>query len=113
MRYELLPSIFNEFDSFFKPVTADYFLDEDEKSYLLSLDLPGIKKSDLQIETNEGMLTIKAESRNKEKSRRYHRVFRIPETVKVEEIDAELNDGVLNLKMPKIEKTKPKLIQIK
>ena len=114
MRYELLPSIFNDFDCIFKPsLSVDYFLDEDENGYHLSLDLPGIKKSELQVEANQGVLTIKAENKTKDKTRSYHRSFRIPSTVKTDEIEAELVDGVLLLKMPKKEEQKAKLIQIK
>ena len=106
-----VPSIFDDFDQIFSTNSFDYFMDEDATSYNLSLDLPGIKKEDLQIEVKGQMLIIKAESKGK-KSRKYHRAFSMPNTVDMDKTEADLTNGVLTLRMLKIEE-KPKLIQIK
>lgn len=113
MKYKLLPSLFSDFDTFLRPMATDYFLDEDSTGYTLSIDMPGIKKNDLAIETNNGSLTIKAESKTKGRSRSYQRTFKLPEMVKADAIEAELMDGILQVRMPKTEERRPKLVQIK
>jgi len=114
MKYNTLPSIFNDFDAFFKPVTAtDYFLDEDQTGFNLSLDLPGVKKEDLKVEINQGILSVKAEAKTRGKIRTYSRSFNVPDSIKIDAVEAELMDGVLMLKMPKQEEKVAKLIKIK
>ncbi len=106
-----VPSLFDDFDSLFAPSSlGDYFIDEDSKGFHLSMDLPGIKKEDVKIEIKGSALVIQAESKGK-KSRKYSRTFGIPNTVNMDNISADLRDGVLSLTMSKVEE-KRRLIQI-
>lgn len=107
-----MPTFFDNFEQTFSTVMiGDHFMDEDQSAYYLSLDLPGIKKEELNIELKNGNLIVKAESKGK-KTRTYHKVFTLPNAIEVDSIEAELKDGVLNLKMPKL-KEKVKLVQVK
>jgi HSP20 family protein len=99
--------------------------DEDDK-FVLEADLPGVKREGVNIDLNDGVLTISAEwtSEKKEekgkdyivnerRSGRASRSFTL-ENVKEDEISAEYRDGVLRLVMPKITETvrAPRRIEI-
>lgn len=88
-------------------------LDQD-KQYEITAEMPGVKKQDLQVTLNNGVLTIEAESRqeNKEEQqgklirqeRRYGkfmRSFNLGDSVQEDDIQASFNDGVLKLTVPK------------
>ncbi len=100
---------------------------EGEYAYHIELDLPGIKKEDIEITTEDNVLTISGERKLKDevKEEDYYRVesvygkfsrsFTLPEKIDVENIHAESKDGVLEVIIPKLkeEDTKPKKIEIK
>lgn len=85
------------------------------KEYLVSAELPGIKKEDLKIEVTRDNLEISGETRFEEneedkeagfirKERRYSKFYRtlpLPENVLTEKVEAELEDGILTVKLPK------------
>ena len=88
-------------------------------------ELPGIKKEDLDVSINEGILTINAESRfeheDKEKGRvirqerrygKYVRSMRLGGEVDEDNVAADYSDGVLTLTLPKADKVKPKKIAV-
>lgn len=99
-------------------------LHESESGYLLSIDLPGIKKSDISIESTGNNLAISA-SRPRETTTNetnslqsehmfgeVKRSFAIPEGIDSSKIQANLDEGVLHLSLPKVEARKPKKIEI-
>jgi len=100
---------------------------EGEYAYHIELDLPGIKKEDIEITTEDNVLTISGERKLKDEAKEedYYRVesvygkfsrsFTLPEKIDVENIHAESSDGVLEVIIPKLkeEDTKPKKIEIK
>lgn len=100
-------------------------LSETEKTYEVSMDLPGLKPDDVEIELKNGELWITGErkSSDEEKGRTWHRVeshygkfrrvFRFGDGVDPENIDAEYHDGVLHITVPKSESAKSRHIQIK
>ncbi|RAU83827.1 Hsp20/alpha crystallin family protein [Pontibacter arcticus] len=98
---------------------------ETEQGYELSLALPGVKKEDIMIDFQEGALTISGERRmeSKEENKRYHlletqygafsRTLYLPDRVNPDKIEARLNDGILEVFVPKDEhKTKKRQISI-
>lgn len=99
--------------------------DEGDK-YVLEADLPGVRREDVSIDVNDGVLTIAAEwnseKKNDKKSgyimneRRSGHVTRsfTLENVKEDEITASYTDGVLKLNMPKVTQTSnaPRKIEI-
>ena len=100
---------------------------EGEYAYHVELDLPGIRKEDIEITTEDNVLTISGERKMKEEVKeddyykvesaygKFSRSFTLPEKIDVENIHAESKDGVLEVVIPKVaeEETKPKKIEIK
>ncbi len=98
-------------------------IEEEDKIRVLA-DLPGFKKEDIEIYFEDGSLVIRAkrkeEIEEKERGyirqeRRYGEVFRrisIPVEVEIENAKANYSNGVLEIILPKVEKTKRKSIKI-
>ncbi len=98
---------------------------EENGGYELHADLPGLKKEDIKIEIQDNVLTIRGERKLEEEKKdknfrlteRYYgqfiRSFTLPENVNKDKIEAEFKDGVLTLQIPKLEKAKPKEIEVK
>jgi len=83
---------------------------EDEREYLLALDLPGIKRDGLDVSLDEGKLVIRGEraaaeglhARRAERPQgRFVRTFSLPDAVDRGAITADYKDGVLLLHLPK------------
>ncbi len=98
---------------------------ETEKNYEIEIALPGVKKEDINIDFQEGKLTITGERKleKKEEGRRYHmletqygsfsRTFYLPDKVSPDRISASFEDGVLMVTVPKDEhKTMKRQINI-
>ena len=100
-------------------------ISETEAEYLIKAELPDVKKEDVKVTVENGVLTLQGERRQEkeEKGKRFHRVersygsfarsFSLPESVDDAGVKAEYKDGVLNLHLPKSEKVKPKAIDVK
>lgn len=100
-------------------------ISETDGEYLIKAELPEVKKEDVKVTVEEGVLTIQGERRQEkeEKGKRYHRVersygsfvrsFTLPESVDEAGVKAEYKEGVLHLHLPKSEKVKPKAIDVK
>jgi len=89
---------------------------ETEDDYTLSLEVPGIPQSMIDISLDAGVLKVSA-SVSKDESvdgveRSLSRVWTLPRTVKQEDITAMCKDGVLLLKLPKAKKPPAKAIPI-
>ena len=97
---------------------------ETEKEITLLADMPGVKAEDLNIDLRDNTLTLSADVAPVEndqeeeilveyESGRYYRQFTLGELVSQDNIDAKLNNGVLRLSLPKVEKATPKKITVK
>ncbi len=98
---------------------------EDDDTYKLRLDLPGVKKDEVKISYSDGRLTITGERKQEKETgnHKYHRVermygkfyrsFDLPEKIKEDQITAEFKEGQLTISIPKAEEAKPKEIPIK
>jgi HSP20 family protein len=118
-------SIFN-FPAGFDTLNPAADLVEEKGAYRLSVELPGLKQDDIDVEYRDGVLTIsgekKEESESKENGcilseRRYgsfRRQLSLPTDVDPEGINADFKDGVLTLEMKKDENAaiKPRKIKI-
>lgn len=103
--------------------SADIVENDDE--YIIKADLPEVKKEDIDIRVENGVLTLSGERRieksaedEKEHRRetyygRFARSFALPEDVEVQNISAESRDGVLRVRLPKAEAKKPRSIEVK
>ena len=87
---------------------ADVF--EDEREYLLALDLPGIDRDGLDVNLDDGRLVIRGERKGPEglharrterPQGRFVRTFSLPDAVDRSRISADYKDGVLLLHLPK------------
>lgn len=98
---------------------------EDEKEYLIKAQLPEVKKDDMKVSVQDGILTIAGErkSEKEEKNKKFHRVewaygsfsrsFTLPEDADADKVAGDFKDGVLKVHVPKSEKAKPKKIEVK
>ncbi|CAN5181018.1 Hsp20/alpha crystallin family protein [soil metagenome] len=97
---------------------------EDEGGITVSADLPGVTRENLTIRVEGGALTIEAplalgESQvldpvySEVRSAHYKRSFTLSRELDSSKIDAAIKDGVLTLKVPKLEQAKPRRIEVK
>lgn len=123
------------FDNWFSsglPATENGFfaprveVKEKKNRYLITAELPGVKKEDIHVTLENGILTIEAESNQEDKEekdgkvirqeRRYGKLMRsfsVGNNVKQEDIKAKLDDGLLKLEVPKgKEADQPRRIEI-
>jgi HSP20 family protein len=97
---------------------------ESEDHIVLRADLPGMKEGDVEIEIKDGVLTVSGERKaeHETKGEGFHRVERafgrfsrslsLPDGVDAGKVAAHFEDGVLEVKVPKPEETKPTRVQI-
>ena len=98
---------------------------EDKQEYLIKAELPEVKKDDIHVTVENGVLTIKGERKfEKEvKDQRYHRVeraygtfvrtFSLPDDADGAKVRADFKDGLLTVHLSKSETAKPKQIEVK
>jgi HSP20 family protein len=97
---------------------------ETDGEYQIKAEIPDVKKEDVKVTVEDGVLTIQGERKHEkeEKGKKYHRVersygsfirsFTLPDLVDEGRVKAGFKDGVLNLQLPKSEKAKPKAIEV-
>lgn len=97
---------------------------ETEHEITLLADMPGVKSDDLTIDLRDNTLTLSGDIEPIEHSDeellvveyhtgKYYRQFTLSEVIDQDKIDAKLNDGILRLTLPKVEKAAPKKITVK
>jgi HSP20 family protein len=111
------------------PKNADWSpqvdISEDDKEYLVKADLPEMKKEEIKVNVENGVLSISGERKTEkeEKNKKFHRVersygsfertFTVPEDADAAKIAAEVKDGVLKVRLPKSPTATPKAIEVK
>ena len=105
--------------------TPSIDVSETPTSYLVKAELPGVKKDDVHVEFDDGVLTVEGERRQEkeEKGKRFHKVeraygkfvrrFALPTEVDGVHAKAEFKDGVLQVHLPKTATAKAKAIEVK
>ncbi|MBL8959302.1 MAG: Hsp20/alpha crystallin family protein [Gemmatimonadetes bacterium] len=97
-------------------------IEELEKELVLTMELPGLKKEQVDVSFEDGVLTIKGEKleeRTEEKKDRqlhvwerqygaFHRAFTLPRTVDGGRISAQFKDGVLRVHLPRVTEAAPR-----
>jgi HSP20 family protein len=98
---------------------------EDDKEYLIKAELPDVKKEDVKVTVENGVLTITGERKfeKEKKGKKYHRMeraygsfmrsFMLPEGAAGDKISAEFSDGVLKVHLAKSAEAKSKPIDVK
>lgn len=86
----------------FETGSDDYELYEEEDEFVLSVEMPGFDPEEISVSWDEGVLNVAAEHEDAERGQRktYHRRFRFPKSVDDEEITAEYNNGILEVRVP-------------
>jgi HSP20 family protein len=101
--------------------TADIF--ETEDTLTLVLEMPGVDRSDIDVNVDSGLLTIEGRiDFNKYEGLQpvyseynigpYRRSFRLSNRIDQDKIKAEMRDGVITLTLPKAEEAKPRRIEV-
>ena len=94
---------------------------EDEREYLLALDLPGINREGLDVSLDEGRLVIRGDRKGQEglharraerPQGRFVRTFSLPDAVDRAAISADYKDGVLLLHLPKRDERQGRRLKI-
>ena len=98
---------------------------ENDKEILLELELPGLKPENVEVTAENGVLTVRGEKKSERKEgeeSRYHvvertygsfmRTFQLPQGIDEEQINAEFENGILMLHIPKAALPQPRKIQI-
>ena len=104
--------------------TPDVDIFETEKELTLLADMPGVRPADITIDLREGVLTLEGDVKNPQaenevelfseyRTGKYYRQFNLSEIIDQAKIEAAMTDGVLRLRLPKVEAAKPRKIAIK
>lgn len=84
--------------------------------YLISMDIPGMKKDEIKVELNGNLLSVSGERKSEKEEKKdgqyrsersygyFERSFTVPDQIKAEQITSEYKDGVLNISVPKDQK---------
>ncbi len=98
---------------------------EDKDNYVFLADLPGVDTKDIDVNVEDGALTIKGERKSESKEERegykriermhgsFYRRFSLPDNADTSKISAEAKNGVLEIKIPKTAKSKSQKVTIK
>lgn len=121
---------------FFRQIDRDFWMldqqwvpamevSETPDAYIVRVELPGVKREDIEVTLQDDILTIKGKKERSEehKSEEMHfaervygefvRSLRIPSDVKTDAIEASYKDGVLEIRLSKDERKKPRRIEVK
>ena len=100
-------------------------IQESEKEFILSADMPGLNKKEVSIDIHDGLITIKGERIKEDKISfddyriherqfgSFNRSFRLPDNVNEDKISAKFTNGELLITLPKSKEIKPEGRQIK
>ena len=99
-------------------------ISEDDHEYLIKAELPEVKKEDVKVTVENGVVMFKGERKleKEDKSKKYHRIersygsfvrsFALPDDVAPDKVTADFKDGVLLVRLAKCEEKKPKRIDV-
>jgi len=101
------------------------FIDK-KTHFLLRVDLPGLKREDVNVSiSDDNLLTIRGEIKRSEEQKKedyyrcerrygqFSRALELPQEVIPEKVEAALNDGILEIKLPKSKAKQPKELEVK
>jgi HSP20 family protein len=100
-------------------------ISEDDRGYLLKADLPEMKKDDVRVTVEDGILNVSGERKTEkeDQKRKFHRIersygtfrrsFTLPEDADSTKVTAEFRDGVLKVHLPTTTKARSKALEVK
>ena len=132
---DVVGDLFNDFDRIVSAISTPAYantvgfqpscdIHETQDHYLVSFDMPGVKTDDIKIEIQGNHLVISGERQRERKAEKestlryeraygkFERTFVLPASINPEKIEAQYENGVLNVALPKAEAAKARTIQI-
>ena len=100
-------------------------IQETETEFLVKVELPEVKREDVKVTVENGVLAIQGERKQEkeEKGKKFHRIersygtflrtFIVPPNAEENKVAADFKDGILRVHLPKAEKPRPKAIEVK
>lgn len=97
---------------------------ENKDNFVVTAELPGIRKEDIKVTVQNNMLIISGEKKRETENNgdtwhrversygSFNRTFDLPALIDANKINAEFKDGILRVHLPKVEEAKPKEIAI-
>ena len=97
---------------------------EDKDNLFVKVELPGMKREEIEVSLHEGSLSISGERKSEQKYQdaevyraerffgRFQRTVTLPTPVAADKVKAQYKDGILSITLPKTEEAKPKHIDI-
>lgn len=88
----------------------------DDNAYVLSMELPGVSETDVELSVDDGVLTIRGEKKTQEEKKgdtwyfserqygAFRRSFRLPADADTQSVSADMRDGILTVRVPKLSK---------
>ena len=118
---ELLPSLASDKPTGWTPALD---LSETDEAYLARFDLPGLKPNEVEVQFEDGVLTVRGERAHQESEEQegflraersfgaFFRSIRLPQGTDPDGIEAMFENGVLHVRMPKLEASQPRRIEV-
>jgi HSP20 family protein len=97
---------------------------EDKDNLFVKVELPGMKREEIEVSLHEGSLSISGERKSEQKHQdaevyraerffgRFQRTVTLPTPVAADKVKAQYKDGILSITLPKTEEAKPKHIDV-
>jgi HSP20 family protein len=97
---------------------------DDKDSFVVKVELPGMKKEEIQLSLHDGVLTVSGERKHEREAKeggtfrseryfgKFQRSVTLPTAVDANKVNASYKDGVLSVELPKSEEAKPKQIEV-
>jgi HSP20 family protein len=97
---------------------------DEKENFIVKVELPGLKKDDIDINLHDGVLTVSGERKSEREAKegetfrseryfgRFQRSVQLPALVDATKVKAAYKDGVLTIDLPKAEEAKPKQIAV-
>lgn len=93
--------------------TPDVELKDEEKQFVIEVEVPGTKAENLDVSIENGVLLIRGEKKSGNYNKSFTRSFSLPDNTDPEKTSALLENGVLKIKIQKVPERIPKKIYIK
>lgn len=111
-------SLFDELDQ--GSWRTDVDIEQTDDAFLVSIDMPGVKNEDIKIDISGNVLSVSGERKTRRKGDdqhyesygRFQRSFTLPSTIDPQRVEANLEDGVLQIALPIAEQSKPRSVQV-
>lgn len=99
-------------------------ISEDKDNFYIKMEIPGMTKEDVKISIENNVLSVNGVKKQEKKTEEtnlivneiffgeFSRNFNLSNDIKIDSIDAEYNNGVLNITLPKVEEAKPVVKEI-